>query len=607
MTTKATQTAPLPDSGDLESWSRVAREGMAPLRRKLTDLVEGLDPDDASWIEVMDTTRLEAELSRLEGLLASRPNGLRDLPLFGVPFAIKDNIDAAGWHTTAACPAYRYLATEDAAVVGLLREAGAVVVGKTNLDQFATGLVGTRSPFGTVPSVFSSDRIGGGSSSGSASVVARGIVPFALGTDTAGSGRVPAGFQNIVGLKPTRGWFSTRGVVPACRTLDCVSIFALSVADAHTVSMVAGKFDPLDPFARPSRLVAAGMAPRPRFAVPSDLTFFGDTAAEDAFRRSIEQLAAMEVRIEEIDFRPFADLASLLYQGPWVAERLTVVQDLLESQPQSIHPVVRGIVEKAASATALETFRAEYRRAELASVISRALQGFDALVVPTAPCHPTLAEVEADPVGVNSRLGTYTNFANLADLSALALPALFRADGLPSGITLLAPAWHDQALAAFGTRWMSKLGQPTGSRTETIPVQEVAPCANGSVELAVVGAHLSGMPLNHQLVSRGARLLQACRTAPGYSLHALAGTVPPKPGLVRASGASQIAVEVWEMPLELFGSFVAEVPAPLGIGNIQLETGRWVKGFICESIGLEGAKDITAFGGWKRYIASLTA
>ena len=605
MTTPALSNPSLSEPGDIESWNRIARQGIAHLEQELSVFLELSPGTDPAWIEVLDRAKLDAEIVRLKALFEKAKGRSDRLPLFGIPFAVKDNIDVAGWHTTAACPAFRYMATQDAAVVERLREAGAVMVGKTNLDQFATGLVGTRSPYGTVPCVFDPSRIGGGSSSGSASVVARGIVPFALGTDTAGSGRVPAGFQNIVGLKPTRGWFSTRGVVPACRTLDCVSLLALSVTDAHKVSLVAGTYDPLDPFARPSRVVAAGMSPRPKMAVPSTLSFFEDALAQDAFERGVARLEGMGVVIEPIDFQPFDELASLLYQGPWVAERLSVVEQLIGSDPDSVNPVVRGIVANASTATALETFRAEYRRAELATEIARIMTGFDALIVPTAPFHPTLAEVEADPVGVNSRLGTYTNFANHADLSALAVPGPFRTDGLPSGITFLAPAWHDQALAAFGARWVAALQQPSGVFTGICPTGDITSRTKECVELAVVGAHLSGMPLNHQLVARGARLVRTCRTSFGYALYALPDTTPPKPGLVRARTTAQIAVEVWEVPLEAFGSFVAEVPPPLGIGNVQLEDGSWVKGFICEGIALEGARDITGFGGWRKYLESL--
>jgi len=601
-------TAP-PESGQktptsIAAWRRIAQQGMDALREAYGRFLSPADAPDPAWIQTLDEKLLDAQLSFLSKLASQSDDPARDYPLLGVPFAVKDNIDVAGWITTAACPAFAYLAENDAEVVARLRKAGAIVVGKTNLDQFATGLVGTRSPYGAVPCIFDSRRVGGGSSSGSASVVARGLVPFALGTDTAGSGRVPAGFQNIVGLKPTRGWLSTRGVVPACRTLDCVSIFALDASDAQKVSTIAGGHDPSDAFSRPSRVLAAGMRSAPNLAVPAKPEFFGDKSAAAAFADACDRLTAIGCTLTEIDFAPFAELANLLYQGPWVAERLSVIDDLLATRPEAIHPVVRSIVEGGSSHSALDTFRAEYRRAELASEIGRILAGFDALLVPTAPFHPTFEQVEADPVGVNSRLGTYTNFANLADLSALALPGPFRADGLPAGITLLAPAWHDQALAEFGVRWLDALDLPTGivrSAVEPAALPSRVEC----VQLAVVGAHLSGMPLNHQLVSRKSRLLRACKTAPGYTLHALTGTVPPKPGLARGSGSARIELEVWEVPTEAFGSFVAEVPPPLGIGNVELEDGTWVKGFICEGAALEGARDITAFGGWRAYLASL--
>lgn len=586
-------------------WRAIALEGTDALRKAYGRFLSSSPSSDPAWVQTLDGAKLEGQIAFLSELAGKNGEAARDLPLFGVPFAVKDNIDVAGWTTTAGCPAFAYEPGSDAEVVSRLRQAGAIVVGKTNLDQFATGLVGTRSPYGAVPCVFDPARIGGGSSSGSASVVARGVVPFALGTDTAGSGRIPAGFQNIVGLKPTRGWLSTRGVVPACRTLDCVSIFALEVVDAQILSVLAGGHDPLDPYSRPSRVLAASMASKPRLAVPAKLEFHGDEWAEAAFASARDRLIDLGATLTEIDFTPFAELAALLYQGPWVAERLSVIEELLAKTPDEIHPVVRSIVQGSTRHSALDAFRAEYRRAGLAKEIAGILSGFDALVVPTAPFHPTYVQVASDPVGVNSRLGTYTNFANLADLAALALPGPFRTDGLPAGITLLAPAWHDQALAEFGARWMGSLTRPTGV-VDGIPVSGAAiPPRAECVQLAVVGAHLSGMTLNHQLVSRRSRLLRACRTAPGYTLHALAGTVPPKPGLARGAGDARIELEVWEVPSEAFGSFVAEVPPPLGIGNVELEDGSWVKGFICEGASLESARDITSFGGWRAYQASL--
>lgn len=590
----------------LADWRAAYRSG----ELKLNDVYAVSPPadGDTAWLARADTVKLRTQLQKLEHRLAAVGGDLSRLPLYGIPFAAKDNIDAAGWPTTAACPAFGYTAHEDAATVRRLREAGAILIGKTNLDQFATGLVGTRSPYGTVNNAFRSDYISGGSSAGSASVVARGLVPFSLGTDTAGSGRVPAAFNNIVGLKPTRGWLSTSGVVPACRTLDCVSVFALTVEDADEIATMAGGYDASDPYSRAFPMTSSKTAPL-RLAVPDSLQFFGDAQAEQAFSQAVEAWRSLGAEITPIDYSPFTQLAALLYEGPWVAERYTVAESLLEHDPQALHPVIRTILSTATHFTAVDAFNYEYRRAALARRINQALEGCTALLVPTTPTIYTTAEVLDDPVRLNSRLGTYTNFTNLADLSALALPAHFRADGLPAGITLIAPAWEDRTLTGLGTRWQQHLSLPLGAtgRALTAIAKETKPLAPATtVRLAVVGAHLSGMPLNHQLTSRDAVLVERCRTASTYQLYALANTTPPKPGLVKAmtTGAS-IEVELWEVPLDRFGSFVAEIPAPLGIGSLELEDGRVVKGFICEPIGLQGARDITSFGGWRAYLASL--
>ncbi|MFJ1300942.1 allophanate hydrolase [Pseudomonadota bacterium AL_CKDN230030165-1A_HGKHYDSX7] len=596
----------------LADWQRAYREQGARPAELLAAYVAGPDtPADNAWIARLDEAGLARQLGELETLLAAAGGDLARLPLYGVPFAIKDNIDAFGWPTTAACPAFAYTPDADATVVARLRAAGAVLVGKTNLDQFATGLVGTRSPHGAVANSFDPAYVSGGSSSGSAVVVARGLVPFSLGTDTAGSGRVPAGFNNIVGLKPTRGWLSNRGVVPACRTLDCVSVFALTVADAAAVADVAGGYDARDAYSRaePPAARVAWQTP-PRFAVPDTLEFFGDAQAQACFQQALAALRDQGVTIETIDYAPFAELAALLYQGPWVAERFAAVQPLWREQPDALDPVVRGIVEQAANFDATQTFQAEYRRAELAREIQQTLADFDALVVPTAPSIYTIDALRAEPVLLNSRLGTYTNFANFADLSALALPAGLRGDGLPAGITLIGAAWQDHALAAFGARWQSASGLTLGATGRALPpayataASSVAPATN-TIRVAVVGAHLTGMPLNHQLTSRGARLVEQTHTAARYRLYALANTTPPKPGLVRSTeGGAPIIVELWDVPSALFGSFVAEIPAPLGIGTLELADGRWVKGFICEPCGLEGARDITSFGGWRAFLAA---
>lgn len=590
----------------LADWRAAYRSGQLQ-PSDVYDTAPASEPDNA-WIARIDEAKLRTQLQQLEERLAAVGGDISRLPLYGIPFAAKDNIDAAGWPTTAACPAFGYTAHEDATTIRRLREAGAILIGKTNLDQFATGLVGTRSPFGAVSNAFRREYISGGSSSGSASVVARGLVPFSLGTDTAGSGRVPAAFNNIVGLKPTRGWLSTSGVVPACRTLDCVSIFALTVEDADEIASIAGGYDSSDPYSRTFPASSAKPAPL-RLAVPDRLEFFGDGQAQAAFDQAVDGWRSLGAEITPVDFLPFAQLAALLYEGPWVAERYAVVEPLLERDPQALQPVLRSILSTAGKFNAVDTFRYEYRRAALARRINDALEGFTALLVPTTPTIYTIAQLMDEPVQLNSRLGTYTNFTNLADLSALALPANFREDGLPAGVTLIARAWQDRALAELGKRWQQHASLPLGAtgRSQAVIARETKPATPATtVRLAVVGAHLTGMPLNHQLTSRDAVFVERCRTASSYQLYALANTTPPKPGLVKAMTAgAPIEVELWDVPVDRFGSFVAEIPAPLGIGSLELEDGRVVKGFICEPIGIQGARDITSFGGWRAYLASL--
>ncbi|MGG5874139.1 allophanate hydrolase [Pseudomonas peli] len=587
----------------LADWQQTYRDGQSPAEL-LHSLRLELSTADNAWIALANEAQLNAQLDSLSALLEAANGELSKLPLYGVPFAIKDNIDAAGWPTTAACPEFAYTAAADATVVAKLRAAGAILIGKTNLDQFATGLVGTRSPYGAVNNSFNPDYVSGGSSSGSASVVARGLVPFSLGTDTAGSGRVPAGFNNIVGLKPSKGWLSNNGLVPACKTLDCISVFALTVSDALSVAQIAGGYDAADPYSRKNPNSAkVGMPAKPRLAVPSNPEFFGDTQNQAVFEQALGKLRELDVQLVEIDFAPFQQLAEQLYYGSWVAERTVAVEGV---NPDHINPVVRGIVENGHKYSACDAYKAEYIRAELSRKINDILAGFDALVVPTSPTIRSLAEMEVEPVLFNSQFGTYTNFTNLADLSALAVPAGLRADGLPAGITLIAPAWHDQALAAFGQRWQQALNLPLGATGKALPAQTPSDkSAPGSVRVAVVGAHLTGMPLNFQLTSRDAVLVEQTTSAATYRLYALPGTVPPKPGLARvAEDGAAIIVELWDIPQARFGEFVAEIPTPLGIGNLQLADGRWVKGFICEPYALEGARDITSFGGWRAFIAS---
>ncbi|ASM06178.1 allophanate hydrolase [Serratia marcescens] len=586
--------------------TRPAGERLACVSATIEALVADLDSDDNAWLYLATPAQRERQYRQLAQRLEAVAGDLSRLPLFGVPFAIKDNIDVGGWPTSAACPAFTYQAAADATVVANLRAAGAIALGKTNLDQFATGLVGTRSPYGAVVNSFDSRYVSGGSSSGSASVVARGLVPFALGTDTAGSGRVPAGFNNIVGLKPTKGRLSNRGVVPACRLNDTVSVFALTVADAAQVAELASGFDEADPYSRPDPHTAPADIPAaPRFAVPAQLEFFGDVQAERAFHRALAQLQAGGATLEPLDFAPFRTLAEQLYYGPWVAERTVAIEQVLEANPQAIDPVVRGIVGNGLGYSACDAYKAEYLRAELARQIAQRLAPFDALVVPTAPTIRTLAEMAQEPVLFNSQFGTYTNFTNLADLSALALPGPLREDGLPAGITLIAPAWHDRALAAFGLRWQRQSALPLGATGRALPPQPAPAPSSGHVRLAVVGAHLSGMPLNVQLTQRDAVRVEQTVTAPCYRLYALADTEPPKPGLARVAQGAAIRLELWDIPLARFGEFVAEIPAPLGIGTLLLADGRRVKGFICEAWALEDATDITEFGGWRDYLAGV--
>jgi allophanate hydrolase len=520
-------------------------------------------------------------------LKAKRP-GAASGPLAGKTFAAKDNIDVAGLPTTAACPEFSCIAKETAPAVQRLLDAGATLAGKTNLDQFATGLVGVRSPYGVPKNSINPEYIPGGSSSGSAVAVATGEVDFSLGTDTAGSGRVPAAFNNIVGLKPTRGLISTRGVVPACRSLDCVSIFARTAAEAGRVLDVLRGFDPADPFSRPASPPSRVMPTTfegCRVGVPrrSQLEFFGNTEAPALFRAFVQKLGAQVV---EIDFAPFLETARLLYEGPWVAERYAAIREFIERKPEALHPVTRRIIEGAKRHGAIEAFEAYYRLQELRRQVAPVWNDIDVLVTPTAGTIYRVSEVEADPVRLNSNLGYYTNFMNLLDLAAIAVPAGFQKNGLPFGATIAAPAFTDHALVVLG-------GLANG---ETIPPRPAG------IQVAVCGAHMSGLPLNPQLAERGARLVRTCRTARAYRLYALTEFNPPRPGMLRDEGGAAIEVEVWDVPSHAFGSFMAGIPAPLGIGTLTLEDGSEVKGFLCEAHAVRGARDITALGGWRQYL-----
>ncbi len=569
----------------------------------LKDLVASIDPQDNAWISIATVEQIEQQIQVLNELTKEAESLAKQFPLYGVPFAVKDNIDVAGFVTTAACKALTTVAAEDAETVRLLKQAGAIVVGKTNLDQFATGLVGTRSPFGAVTNSFKPEYVSGGSSSGSASVVARGFVPFALGTDTAGSGRVPAAFNNIVGLKPTKGRFSNRGLLPACKSLDCISIFALTVVDADLVANVLEAYDPLDSYSRKHpKNVPAHFSSKLKFAIPEKLNFFGDEQAEKAFQQTIQLLESLNAEITKIDFSDFEQLAAQLYQGSWVAERTAAVEDLLKANSDAFDPTVLEIIKNGEKYSAVDAYNAEYLKQDLTRKIQQKLADFDALIVPTAPTIYTIEQLQQNPIEYNAHLGTYTNFTNLADLSALALPAGFRADHLPFGITLIATAWHDAALVHFGKAWQNYLALKLGALDKTLPLSSATPISQHHIRVAVVGAHLTGMPLNFQLTTRDAVHIETTKTSKNYALYALNGTVPPKPGLARQQDGQSIIVELWDVPTARFGEFVAEIPTPLGMGNVELEDGRWVKGFICEPYGIDDAENISHFGGWRAYI-----
>ena len=530
----------------------------------------------------------------------------KTLPLYGLPFAIKDNIDLAGYPTTAACPDYAYVPAASAPVVDRLLAAGALLIGKTNLDQFATGLVGTRSPYGACENAFDRRYISGGSSSGSAVAVAAGLVSFSLGTDTAGSGRVPAAFNNIVGLKPTRGLISTRGVVPACRSLDCVSIFALTASDAAAVLRIAEGFDPADPFSR-QQVPAVGLPTTIaslRVGVPrrDQLVFFRNDNAAALFDATIAGMNRNGATCVEVDLEPFLAAARLLYEGPWIAERYVAIQEFFDRKPQALLPTTRAIIQAGASPSAAQAFAGYYKLKELKRATAHAWERMDVLLTPTAGTIYTIAEVLADPIKLNSNLGTYTNFMNLLDLSAIALPAGMMRNGLPFGVTLAAPAFADAALCVLGEAMHRLAGVKLGATQAAPPAAEPQPRAANMIRVAVCGAHMSGLPLNVQLTERGARLLRQCRTARRYRLFALETFSPPRPGLVRKQEGAAIEVEVWEVPSHNFGSFVDSIPAPLGIGTIELEDGDTLRGFLCESYAVASAPDISELGGWRAYL-----
>ena len=595
----------------LQSQYRLQQSTPAQCVARLLARIDAADRPEI-WISRVDPVLLHQQAAALSMLLEQEGEAVfARLPLFGIPFAVKDNIDVADMPTTAACPAFSFTPARSATVVERLQAAGALLIGKTNLDQFATGLVGTRSPFGAVRNAIDPAIVSGGSSSGSAVAVALGLVSFSLGTDTAGSGRVPAGLNGIVGLKPSRGLISTRGVFPACRTLDCVSIFARSVADAWQVLGSAAGYDAEDAYSR--RLPMLGILPRAlRIAVPAAPEFHGDREAEQAFAATITMLESRDdCRISRIDYTPFRQAAELLYQGPWVAERLAAVGNFHATHHAAMDPVVASIIGQGALYSAVDAFNGQYRLADLRRQAENALVEVDLLLLPTNPTMPGIADLAAAPVQRNAELGYYTNFVNFFDMAALAVPSVARACGMPAGVTLVGPCGADHRLAAIAERLF---GMPDDVNSASVALQPLA-ATEPTIILAVVGAHLLGQPLNWQLQERGARKVADVKTAARYRLYALAGTTPAKPGLVRVDDQSReqtdaaakgqaIALELWALPLRRFGEFVADVPPPLAIGSLELDDGRWVMGFVCESTGIVGATDISRFGGWRAYLAS---
>ena len=565
-----------------------ARDLILALRERAAEL----NPRFNMFIHLLSVEELEPYLAALDGA------SLESLPLYGVPFAIKDNIDLAGIPTTAACPAFAYVPERSATVVEQLIRLGAVPLGKTNLDQFATGLNGTRSPYGACINSVLEEYPSGGSSAGSPLTVALGLTSFALGTDTAGSGRVPAALNNLVGLKASKGLISTAGVVPACRTLDCVTTFTATAPEASQLLQLLAVQDPRDEYSRANagwNLGSAfGRVGKFRFGVPreQDLEFFGCQEGPALFAAAVERLQALGGEAVTLDLSPFLEAARLLYEGPWVAERYSVVGELARTQPEAVLPVIHAVLAKAPQVSGVDTFRAHYRLQELKAECDRLLVGLECVLTPTIGRPVTLAELAEDPVLRNAELGYYTNFMNLLDYAAVAVPSGIMANGLPWGVTLFGRAFTDQYLLSLASAYQG---------LET-PAREAR---NDHVRVVVCGAHLEGLALNWQLKQRGATLVEAIRSSPNYRLYALAGGPVQRPGMVRvASDGVAIAMEVWQVPSAALGAFLSEIPAPLGLGKVELEDGRWETGFVCDAYGLEGAQDISKWGGWRAWLKS---
>jgi len=602
-----------PHNLSITALSKAYQAGELTPRQLVNELLAAQPEQDAAWITRLSADQLEPYLARLDDVAPE------SLPLYGIPFAIKDNIDLAGITTTAGCPEFAYTPDDDAFVVKKLIAAGAIPMGKTNLDQFATGLVGERAlpVYGTPANAFDPAYVPGGSSSGSAVVTAQGQVSFALGTDTAGSGRVPACFNNLVGVKPTLGLLSAGGVVPACATLDTISIFALGCDDAARVLSVTAQFDADNRWAREHDFAVHGQAygvlpdlTGLRIGVPPRTQWHTDADYSGYMEAAIRQCKALGAELVELDCSPLLAAARLLYEGPWVAERYHAVRELIERNPEALHPVTREITLGGATPLAVDAFDARYQLAEYRRQADALLAQVDVMLAPTTPRLPTKAELAEAPIAVNSELGTWTNFMNLLDLSALAVPVGFNSQGLPGGVTLFAPAFEDLQLLSIARLLEKEFALPLGASAVARPQARLAdsdlPMAqNGRLEIAVCGAHLSGMPLNHQLTQRDARLVARTHSAPSYRLYQLDDATPAKPAMLRApQDGTSIALEVWSLPIASVGSFLAGIPFPLGLGQIELEDGRWVAGFICSVSADSGLPmtDISEYGGWKAWV-----
>ena len=573
-----------------------------------TILIETLWPkleseDPAIWIHRISKESLLERAAELDA------QSLKELPLYGIPFAVKDNMDVAGCPTSAGCPDFTYQAKTHAHVVELLLSAGAILIGKTNMDQFATGLVGTRSPYGVPGNAFDPHFIPGGSSSGSAVAMAKGLVSFSLGTDTAGSGRVPASFNNLLGYKPTRGKLSNRGIIPACRTLDCVSVFALQVKDIAEILSVLEKWDPLDPFSRQGKdRASCSLADTPKVALLSDdqLDFFGDSIAQKAYEKSVDVLTKSGLDPHPIDLSPFLEAAELLYAGPWVAERYLATSPLITESPQSLLPETRKIISGGSEPSAREAFLAEYKLAGLRREADKIWESFDFMALPTTGTIYSRETISNDPIELNSKLGRYTNFMNLLDLCGCAVPTAFREDGLPAGLTLFAPAFHDLNVL----RWAGEIHRTaqTGAGLELKfePESLVDSDQKEGMNLFVCGSHMSGLPLNKQLIELGAEFLHEAETAPHYRMFILSPTesLPIRPGLVRCrEDTVSLPGELWKIPLKNLGAFMLKIRFPLGISQVQLKNGEMEYGFCCDPSGVESESEITDFGGWRSYLA----